>query len=74
MENAAFEEVNRRQEEVGKKTFANPRNCAAGTLRQLDTSVTEQRRLSLFIFNLQDVRGFPLKRMTRSTTISKSGR
>ncbi len=57
MENAAFEEVNRRQEEAGKKTFANPRNCAAGTLRQLDTSVTEQRRLSLFIFNLQDVRG-----------------
>ena len=57
MENAAFEAVNERQEFLGKKPFANPRNCAAGTLRQLDSSVTEQRGLSLFVFNLQDARG-----------------
>ena len=57
MKNADFDAVNEKQELLGKKPFANPRNCAAGTLRQLDTSVTEQRRLSLFIFNLQDVRG-----------------
>jgi DNA ligase (NAD+) len=57
MENAAFDAVNERQEILGKKTFANPRNCAAGTLRQLDSSVTADRRLSMFVFNLQDVRG-----------------
>lgn len=57
MKNEAFERVNERQELAGKKPFANPRNCAAGTLRQLQTSVTKERELSLFIFNIQDVRG-----------------
>ena len=58
MENAVFDAVNQRQELLGKKVFANPRNCAAGTLRQLDTSVTKERGLSMFVFNLQDARGF----------------
>jgi DNA ligase (NAD+) len=53
----SFDKVNERQEILGKKTFANPRNCAAGTLRQLDPSVTKERGLSLFIFNIQQVRG-----------------
>ncbi len=53
MEKRAFEAVNERQELLGLKPFANPRNCAAGTLRQLDSRVTKERRLSLFIFNLQ---------------------
>lgn len=57
MKNEAFERVNERQELLGKKTFANPRNCAAGTLRQLDSAVTKERELSLFIFNIQQVRG-----------------
>lgn len=57
MKNAAFDAVNERQELLGKKTFANPRNCAAGTLRQLDTAITKERNLSLFIFNIQEVRG-----------------
>ena len=57
MKNAAFERVNERQELLGKKIFANPRNCAAGTLRQLDSAVTKERELSLFIFNIQQVRG-----------------
>jgi len=57
MKNAAFERVNERQELLGKKTFANPRNCAAGTLRQLDSSITKERELSLFIFNIQQVKG-----------------
>lgn len=57
MTNEAFEKVNERQELAGKKTFANPRNCAAGTLRQLDTSVTKERGLSMFVFNIQQVRG-----------------
>ncbi|MGN0141622.1 MAG: NAD-dependent DNA ligase LigA [Roseburia sp.] len=57
MKNAAFEKVNETQELLGKKPFANPRNCAAGTLRQLDSAVTKERELSLFIFNIQQVRG-----------------
>ncbi len=49
-----FDAVNRHQELIGKKIFANPRNCAAGTLRQLDPEETKRRGLSLFIFNVQD--------------------
>lgn len=53
----AFEEANRRQELLGLKKFANPRNCAAGTLRQLDSRITKERRLSMFVFNLQAAAG-----------------
>lgn len=64
MKNAAFEAVNEKQELLGKKPFANPRNCAAGTLRQLDASVTKERGLSLFIFNIQQVRGMEFRTHT----------
>ena len=57
MERAAFAEVNERQELLGLKSFANPRNCAAGTLRQLDACVTRERKLSMFVFNLQRAEG-----------------
>ena len=57
MERAAFAAVNERQELLGLKPFANPRNCAAGTLRQLDARVTRERRLSMFVFNLQRTEG-----------------
>ena len=57
MTNEAFDKVNEIQELNNKKTFANPRNCAAGTLRQLDSRITKQRNLSMFIFNIQDIRG-----------------
>lgn len=57
MKNKDFDAVNAKQELLGKKTFANPRNCAAGTLRQLDTAVTKERGLSMFIFNVQQTRG-----------------
>lgn len=57
MTNDAFEKVNEMQEINGKKLFANPRNCAAGTLRQLDSAITKERNLSMFVFNIQDVRG-----------------
>ena len=64
MTRKAFEEVNRAAEEDGKKTFANPRNCAAGTLRQIDTRITRERNLSLFIFNVQTSRGIEFKTHT----------
>jgi len=49
----SFEALNRAREEEGEKLWANPRNAAAGSLRQLDSSVTAQRGLSIFVFNLQ---------------------
>ena len=57
MDNEVFAAVNARQEEEGRKLFANPRNCAAGTLRQLNPQVVADRNLSIIIFNLQAVRG-----------------
>lgn len=48
-----FERFNEEQERLEKKTAANPRNLAAGTLRQLDTSVTKSRGLKMFVFNVQ---------------------
>ena len=57
MTREAFSLVNEKQELLGKKLFANPRNCAAGTLRQLDSKITKERNLSMFIFNLQKVEG-----------------
>ena len=64
MTEADFEKVNEKQELLGKKLFVNPRNCAAGTLRQLDTAVTKERGLSMFIFNIQDARGISFETHT----------
>lgn len=57
MKTEDFEEVNSKLELAGKKLFANPRNCAAGTLRQLDLRVVKERKLSFFAFNVQDSEG-----------------
>ena len=48
-----FERINELQEEQGLQLFANPRNLAAGTLRQLDSKLTAKRPLDIFIFNLE---------------------
>ena len=52
-----FAALVREQEENGEKTFMNPRNSAAGTLRQKDSAVVARRNLSLFVFNLQLIEG-----------------
>lgn len=48
-----FKKLNEEQEILGKQLFANPRNCAAGSLRQLDSKITASRPLDIFIFNVQ---------------------
>lgn len=50
---AKFEKLNEQQEENGQALFANPRNAAAGSLRQLDSSITAKRPLDIFVFNMQ---------------------
>ena len=54
---SAFHEFNRRQEELGEKTFANPRNAAAGSIRQLDPRITASRPLALFTYAVVYVEG-----------------
>ncbi|MBE6100144.1 MAG: NAD-dependent DNA ligase LigA [Anaerovibrio sp.] len=71
MSRAAFEKVNARQEMLGMKTFANPRNCAAGTLRQLDSRITKERGLSMFVFNLQTAEGIELTSHTQAYDFMK---
>ncbi len=48
-----FERINEERELAGEKLFANPRNAAAGSLRQLDPEVTASRNLAIFVFNIQ---------------------
>ncbi|MBQ8298961.1 MAG: NAD-dependent DNA ligase LigA [Clostridia bacterium] len=50
---AFFEKINEEREVMGEKLFANPRNAAAGSLRQLNPEITAQRNLDIFVFNVQ---------------------
>ena len=54
MPRAVFEELNAKREERGEALMANPRNAAAGSLRQLDSKITAERKLDIFVFNLQE--------------------
>lgn len=60
MEKAGFEQLNERQREKGEKTFANPRNAAAGSLRQLDSRITATRPLTLYCYGVGVVEGVKL--------------
>lgn len=57
MPKASFEKLNAKQEEEGKPLFANPRNAAAGSLRQLDPKIAAKRGLDVLIFNVQYAEG-----------------
>ena len=57
MSKKRFEQLNAKQEEEGKPLFANPRNAAAGSLRQLDPKIAAQRGLDILIFNVQLAEG-----------------
>jgi DNA ligase (NAD+) len=53
-----FEALNQRQRDAGLKTFVNPRNAAAGIVRQLDASIAKQRPLSFYAYGLGEVQGW----------------
>ena len=54
MPRAVFEDINAKREAEGKALMANPRNAAAGSLRQLDSKITAERRRDIFVFNFQE--------------------
>ena len=70
---AAFERMNREREEAGEPLFANPRNAAAGTMRNLDPALVAKRGLSAFIYQMvgpaaagrREAGGTPTHRMPR---------
>ncbi|MBO4422716.1 MAG: NAD-dependent DNA ligase LigA [Clostridia bacterium] len=66
MPKKSFEALNELQEQNGKPLFANPRNAAAGSLRQLDSKITAERKLDIFIFNVQEADGLTFKTHTQS--------
>ena len=61
MPKSVFEKLNAKQELEGKPLFANPRNAAAGSLRQLDPKIAAQRNLDVLIFNVQLADGIAFK-------------
>lgn len=58
MSKVGFEKLNCQREKLGEKLFANPRNAAAGSLRQLDSAITAQRPLEIFLYSLGQVEGY----------------
>ena len=72
MPKKSFEILNRRQEDEGKPLFANPRNAAAGSLRQLDPKIAAKRGLDILIFNVQMAEGITFSTHTESLEYLKS--
>ena len=62
----SFNELTKRQEENEEKTFKNPRNAAAGSMRQKNAKITAQRKLDIYVFNIQQVRGAELTTHSQS--------
>ncbi len=61
-----FEKINKDREESGEEPFANPRNAAAGSLRQLDPTVTAARPLDIFCYGIGEITGSELKKHSES--------
>ena len=67
-----FEKINKQREKDGESLFANPRNMAAGSIRQLDSKVAAKRDLDCFIFNLEHIDGVELLSHSESLDYLKS--
>ncbi len=72
MPKKSFESLNARQEAEGKPLFANPRNAAAGSLRQLDSKITAKRNLDIYIFNIQLIEDMEFRSHTETLDYLKS--
>ena len=72
MSRSVFEEINARREIEGKPLMANPRNAAAGSLRQLDSRIAAQRKLDIAIFNMQLCEGKTFTSHTETIEYLKS--
>ncbi len=72
MSHSVFQELSAAQELNGEKPFKNPRNAAAGSLRQKDAKITAARRLDIFVFNVQQVNGAELQFHDQSLRFLKS--
>ncbi len=72
MPRESFAALVKRQEENEEKPFKNPRNAAAGSLRQKDSSVTASRNLDIFVFNVQQIEGEDLQGHRQSLDFLKS--
>ena len=66
MPKKVFRALNARREEAGKSLFANPRNAAAGSLRQLDPKIAAKRQLDILIFNMQLCEGWEFQSHTET--------
>lgn len=64
MPRTVFAKLNEEREQNGEALFANPRNAAAGSLRQLDPKIAASRQLDIVVFNIQSVEGIELQRHT----------
>ena len=72
MPKSSFVKLNQQREEEGKEVFANPRNAAAGSLRQLDTRIAAKRNLSTFLYTLADFG--PLESTTQDHALNEMSR
>ena len=72
MPRRTFAALNQAQEENGLKTFKNPRNAAAGSLRQKDAAITAARGLDIFVFNVQQARGIAFATHSQSLSFLQS--
>ena len=72
MPKKSFEKLNARQEVEGKSLFANPRNAAAGSLRQLDPKIAAKRGLDIYVFNVQLADGMEFTSHSQSLQYLKS--
>ncbi len=72
MPKKTFEKLNEQREREGQPLFANPRNAAAGSLRQLDSKIAAQRGLDIYIFNVQYAQGIDFSTHSESLNYLKS--